>query len=72
MSSEVASRWAFELTEADRDKRLRAEFCETCGAVPPNACKTKARNPAMPHLARFDAALQTFRRDLGETVGPSR
>ena len=73
MDVEVASRWAFELTHEERTKRLRAERCETCGAVPPNECESRTRNPAaMPHLARLDAAMQTFRRDLGETVGPHR
>lgn len=66
MSSEVASRWAFELTPEERGRRLRAERCETCGAMPPTECETRSRNStAMPHLARLDAAMQTFRRDLG-------
>lgn len=73
MSSEVASYWAFALTSEERGRRLRAERCETCGAVPPNECETRTRNPsAMPHRARLDAAMQTYRQELSDAAATHR
>lgn len=56
--------WSFDLTPEERDKRLRNERCETCGAVPPNPCLTPARNPSMPHLSRMTAAVETYGQEL--------
>lgn len=65
MTVDMWHAWGVNLTPDERSRRLRAERCETCGAMPPMLCVTKTRRTAsLPHAERMEAALETYRQEL--------